>query len=87
MIRNLAVACCFALMAFGAALIVLDARAAVTLSAAEWTRTMAHSLALWRWGVACVMAGVLGMVGLALINAMVTARLWLAREQRKEGEP
>jgi hypothetical protein len=87
MIRNLAVACCFALMAFGAVLIVLDVRAALTLSAEQWTRTLAQSLALWRWGVACVIAGVLGMVGLALINALLTAQLWLSRERRKEGEP
>lgn len=86
MIRNLAVVCCFALMAFGALLIVLDARAAVAFSE-QWTRTMAQSLALWRWGVASIIAGVLGMVGLALINAMITARLWLARERRKEGQP
>ncbi len=82
--RKLAIAGCIGLVVFGAVLVVLDVRAAVTLFAEQWTQTMAQSLALWRWGLACVIAGVLGMVALSLANAIITAQLWLARERRKK---
>jgi hypothetical protein len=83
--RTLAVAGCAALVLFGAALIVLDVRVALRISE-MWTEVMAQRLALWRWGVGCIIAGVLGMVALGFVNALLTARLWFSRQRPSEAD-
>jgi hypothetical protein len=77
----LAIASCGALVLFGAVLIVLDVRAALRFSE-MWTEVMAQRLALWRWGVGCIIAGVMGTVALSFLNAMLTARLWFSRQRQ-----
>ena len=83
--RMSAIVGCWSLVVLGAVLFGVDAREAFWQAQGWvfWSAVLVE-LVLWRWGLGCMVAGVLGWVLLTLGDAVLVATLRL--ERRREAE-